>query len=274
MNSTENKLNQIINAPNIDCLTSIHKCLLIQNLAYLNCDVDQTLKRIKFFVYELDNHICKVSQSNEKLNILRHYFFINKNFDVIPEENIINHQDILIDRVQAKRSGHPLTIGIIFQALACHIGLNLSFVQIGKKYFLKYLDEGSSFFINLYNKGNFLTKGEILELFNHNYKKTLTLNKLKILTFHDLINIFLYQFEKIFSSRHKRKPLLIVYDILLQLDSNNLDALNKRALLLFEMGMDHEAKMDLKRFSYLSNKHQLPQELQILSEKLNNDEII
>jgi len=130
--------------------------------------IKKLIKKISSDIYlSAENHLTAV----EKVRLLNYVIYDLNNF-TRNNSNFYSPQNSFINQVIETRKGNPISLGIIYLAIAQKIGLPIYGVNLPKSFILAYMNnykyadsEDRSvdvlFYINPYNKGTILNRKEI-----------------------------------------------------------------------------------------------------------------
>lgn len=131
-------------------------------------DIDDKIERIRNDIWlDSNNHLTAL----EKVKILNYVIFDLHKFKR-NSNNFYSPQNSFINQVLDTRKGNPISLAIIYMAVAYKLKLPVFGVNLPKNFILAYLDESRTddrgtrespvlFYINPYNKGAILGKREI-----------------------------------------------------------------------------------------------------------------
>ncbi len=241
-----------------------HIILINQNLVPAT-DSKNLIRRLQFLCYELRSQINDWDSPESKLETLNDFFFFQKNFYSIEDDadHEVSYKSSFLDWVLTKRSGSPVTITLIYNHLAKHIGLPLYFVDLDPKCFLKFSGSVNTQFIDLSRGGKSLSATELIEnmrtrLQNDKISSSKICENISPLQF--LVN-YLYGLRRYLAAQSQLKELLIVQNSLLDLLPQNLQLLGERAVLYYKLNLPKSSVSDLKRYFSFQTRDRAPQEL-------------
>jgi regulator of sirC expression with transglutaminase-like and TPR domain len=134
-----------------------------------------SLAGINASIEKISNDVYLSAQNNlsaiEKVRLLNYVIFELNNF-VRNSSNYYSPQNSFINQVIETRKGNPVSLGIIYLAVAHKVGLPIYGVNLPKSFILAYLNEYRHFdskdisndilfYINPYSKGTILSRREI-----------------------------------------------------------------------------------------------------------------
>ena len=143
----------------------------ISQFQYPNASFESVLQSID----KISGDIYLSSQNQlsaiEKVRLLNYVIYELNNFNR-NTANFYSPQNSFINQVIETRKGNPISLGIIYLAVAHKVGLPIYGVNLPKSFILAYLNEFRHidskdvsndilFYINPYNKGTILTRREI-----------------------------------------------------------------------------------------------------------------
>ncbi len=247
----------------------------LQSLIGLIEDHPQTIKKSRFFGYEIDT-LYKQNPFEDKYELLIEYFFNQKHFKSLPFNLVEDSKVLSVDYLLSKRKASPLLLSIFFNSLAHRIGIELNFIKLRQQIILKYLVNGKAHFINIENSGSFFAEKDVLEILNKNNSSYSQIDTFKTLDNKTVILKYLEFSCEIFELK-KEDPQLILtlYNLILQLKPSCVKFLKKRAILYYQLKNYKNSFLDIKKFSYLNHEKSLPEDLQLIYQQLQplNSEI-
>ncbi|MFO8055369.1 MAG: transglutaminase-like domain-containing protein [Bacteroidales bacterium] len=145
--------------------------LLLTEYRYPSAEHSESIRRIetirKDAWLEINDHLTAL----EKIRVLNHVFFELHGF----HENIheaLGPQDVFINDTLLKKSGSPVSLGILYSVIAHKLDIPVFGVNLPGHFVLAYLDgpythtispENVLFYINTFNKGVVFTQDQIRE---------------------------------------------------------------------------------------------------------------
>ena len=160
-------LNGIKNWHNLGAFDLLEGAYLISKYQYPEIkfeDIKQQVSIIKKDIWlELNNNLTAL----EKINILNHVFFNIHKYKRITS-NLHNPQNYYLSNILNTKKGNPISLGILYTAVAQSLELPIYAVDLPKNFIVMYKDsydlENNEvlFYINPYNKGAVFGKKEIL----------------------------------------------------------------------------------------------------------------
>lgn len=169
---------QFVNAKNKlkNWIDSGHENLLegaayIAQFQYPNTNVENLTKLVDNISNDIYLSAHNQLSAIEKIRLLNYVIFELNNFNR-NTANFYSPQNSFINQVIETRKGNPISLGIIYLAVARKVGLPVFGVNLPKCFVLAYLNEFRHidskdksndilFYINPYNKGTILTRREI-----------------------------------------------------------------------------------------------------------------
>ncbi len=166
--NTRNKLNKWIKEGARDVLEG---AVYVSQFQYPQVDY----KRLDNIVGEISKDVYLTKGDGltaiEKVRLLNYVLFDLNNFNR-NTANFYSPQNSYINQVIETRKGNPISLGVVYLAVARKIGLPVFGVNLPKSFILAYMDElryydsndaadDVLFYINPYSKGTILTKKEV-----------------------------------------------------------------------------------------------------------------
>ena len=241
-----------------------HVILINKNLDPTT-DITNLIRRLQFLCYELRSQINESHTSEDKLKILNDFFFCQKDFFSVStfESDELAYESLFLEKTLMQRSGSDVTMTLIYNHLAQHIGLPLYFIDLDPKCFLKFVGENQTTFIDLSRSGKFLSADDLLE----NIRRRLKNDKISISQICEslsplqfLVN-YLSGLKKYLTRQTQLKDLLLVQNSLLDLLPQNLNLLGERAIIYYKLHLPKNSVADLKRYFSFQPRDRAPQEL-------------
>jgi regulator of sirC expression with transglutaminase-like and TPR domain len=237
----------------------------------INVKAEILAKRVLFLSFEAQTQIPQELSWDLKLQKLNEFFFDKKDFAIVADASF--HDPValqLLNRALASRVGAPRPLGLVYSSIAQKIGLNLEFVDLQPHCYLKYVDQGTSRFIDLSRRGKLMSSLELLETLQRRLQTpSISSTELLETVCHERFIIdYLVALKSAFKYRENLEPLLIIQNHILDLQPTNLPLIGERALLFKQMGHDKNALSDLKRYFAFSDRKRAPQELVKLYDEL------
>jgi len=119
----------------------VEKCLkFAQILEYPDLDVDEYIQKINQIGMSLKESINDVKNPTYLISMLNEHFFENLGFSG-DDDDYFNPKNNFLNEVIDKKSGLPITISILYVAVAKFIGLDLKIVGFPSHILVKYNEE-------------------------------------------------------------------------------------------------------------------------------------
>lgn len=255
-------------------MEQLEKLISILHLLGLEQTPDQTLRKIKFWSYELQSQLTNTPSSAalEKLDCLRRFLFEDKSLHL--DHEILNLHNCSFEHLLDHKRGCLLNMALIFRTLAADAQLQVELIRVADHRWLKWMACDKSEYLDLVNKARTLSKDEVVRHLVHSSLQsngTSECDNFKPLSFRDLTLIYLSPFESLMKQQDAKQSLLSLYDLLLKISPGSLRVLSERALLLLDLGERKEAYQDLKRYFYLSDERTANADLKYLYELLSRE---
>jgi regulator of sirC expression with transglutaminase-like and TPR domain len=203
------------------------------------------LKRIAFVGHELDHRIRPDMDSKEKLSIITNYFFEELQFVCSPD-------NIFLPTVLQTKRGSPLSLGMVYRELAKKYGLDIKHIVYPNHRLLKWVRNDECLYIDLQDQGHMLNSSEIIVFLKN--MATQTQDKiLENLSDEEVFVSYVTKLKEYYIKNNFIELALKSYDKILQIRPNSFSVIKERALLYYNMGKNHEALSDLKRYFSFSN---------------------
>lgn len=226
---------------------------------------DHITRSLNFMVYEISAATSGLKEADRWL-LLNDYFFSRKNFQAIcipsQPQPMLKLNPLLLSQVINQRVGHPMVLSIIYSHFAQLIDLPIFLVHCPPQFLLKWIRSGHNHYIDLNQKGRVINENELTHFLNiQGIQWTQDeYDTFEILPLRQIITQYLKMIIEYFENFQDPQKLLLLYNLLVQMDSQNVKILAKRSLLYRELGLLQEAVTDLKRyFSFVEKDHSSPE---------------
>jgi len=144
----------------------VEKCLkFAQILEYPDLDVDEYIQKINRIGMSLKESINDVKNPTYLISMLNEHFFENLGFNG-DEDDYFNPKNSFLNEVIDKKSGLPITISILYVAVAKFIGLDLKIVGFPSHILVKYNEE---MILDPFYDGNLLDVDDLQEILDTNF---------------------------------------------------------------------------------------------------------
>ena len=144
----------------------VEKCLkFAQILEYPDLDVDEYIQKINRIGMSLKESINDVKNPTYLISMLNEHFFENLGFNG-DEDDYFNPKNNFLNEVIDKKSGLPITISILYVAVAKFIGLDLKIVGFPSHILVKYNEE---MILDPFYDGNLLDVDDLQEILDTNF---------------------------------------------------------------------------------------------------------
>jgi regulator of sirC expression with transglutaminase-like and TPR domain len=219
--STQKQLKEWINKGAVGLLYAAY---LISKYQYPDLRYDEILNAFNKIKQDAWLEINKHLTALEKTRILNHILFQVYEFSG-NSSNFFAPQNSYINHVLESKKGNPLTLGILYIALAVDLGIPIYGVSMPRNFILAYVDEQNIyepyeedilFYINPFNDGKVLGEREIdyfLKQQKIEAKKNYYLPCSNIEIIKKLILNLIYSYEKL-GYPEKVEDLKILFDII------------------------------------------------------------
>ena len=167
-----------------------------------------------------------------------------------------NPDNSYIDRVLEKKTGIPLTLSILYMAVAERAGIPVEGVGIPGHFMVKIQALGRDIFADPFNKGRLMTKADINDLVSTLAGRSVRLAPaaFRTVTREEIITRLLMNLRNIYLGADQIGLGLETTERLLLLEPNNPLHHRTRGLLFFQLGETYRALKDLTTYQSLSRK--------------------
>ena len=167
-----------------------------------------------------------------------------------PRNNMINH-------VIERRKGIPITMAVLYIALAQRVGLQVEGASFPGHFLVKLnLDEGL-IVLDPFNKGVSLSEDDLKTLLEYNNLDTDTKMlsaSLRTATLEETILRMLRNLKAVYIKNRQQEVALETLNLMLNINPGLIEERRERGLLLRDMGCNHTALLDLNNYMEKSKK--------------------
>jgi regulator of sirC expression with transglutaminase-like and TPR domain len=147
---------------------------LINTYQYPDIDIGQIVKNIEQIYYEAWVNVRTDMHPFDQVKALNHVLFKTYRFSA-NTKNFHSPANSMLNVVLESKKGNPLTLCVIYMIIAQKLDLPVHGVNLPNLFILTYKTEALQFYINVYNRGLILSKGDI-----DNYIMQLNLNPIDL----------------------------------------------------------------------------------------------
>ena len=218
-----------------------HLCLAIHSVLEPNENFEACFRQIQFLGFEL-REVAGDVDPDQRWSALRAFVFDTKKFAVAGTRGQVHECDVLMKEVLTHRAGHPLLLAFVILHLARVVDLPLEMLHAKHHYLLKWVRPGKTVYLDIFNHCAALNDQQLITMINR------TSSRLETHGARKLVTMYLDVLARAFEFSDRLGQLHGTYDLMLLLDEMDVAALGRRALLRRRLGMDREARSDLKRY--------------------------
>lgn len=147
---------------------------LINTYQYPDIDLGTIVKNIEQIYYEAWVNVRVGMHPFDQIKAINHVLFRIYRFSA-NTKNFHSPANSMLNVVLESKKGNPLTLCVIYMIIARKLDLPVYGVNLPNLFILTYKEEGLQFYINVYNRGLILSKGDI-----DNYILQLNLNPIDL----------------------------------------------------------------------------------------------
>ncbi|MGV3589081.1 MAG: transglutaminase-like domain-containing protein [Adhaeribacter sp.] len=147
---------------------------LVNSYQYPDASLENINKTLDQIYYEAWLHVRTDMHPYDQIKALNHVLFKVYKFSA-NTKNFHSPANSMLHLALETKRGNPLTLCVIYLTIAQKLGLPIYGVNLPNLFILTYKHENYQFYINVYNKGLMLSKGDI-----DNYILQLNLNPVDI----------------------------------------------------------------------------------------------
>ncbi len=145
--------------PEDDLLRS--SLLISRYIEYPQLDVEGYILKVNAMARELLFCVDDESNTFSKIKLINNYLFTVKGFEG-NKKDYYNPKNSFINDVIDSKKGIPITLSIIYMHVSRLVGLDVKGICFPGHFLVKVYDDGQSFIIDPYNKGEVVTKEKCL----------------------------------------------------------------------------------------------------------------
>lgn len=208
---------------------------------------DVLLKRLDFLFHEFYAKIDKNLNANDRLEVLRQFFYEEKIFGISQLRTLEGY--ILTHVVKALR-GDELCLAILFRSLAERLQLKLDFIVWPGKVLLRFVDEnGAAFYISPEKRGVALPLEELFVSMQEQMGlQTIPADLLESKSESEMFLLHLNELKKAYYQQQNWDRILRLLDIELEIMPQKFKALGQKAMVLAELQKTPEAVQCFRRY--------------------------
>ena len=222
--------------------------------------LENVAQQIQYMGFEIRSR-CEDKSEEERLKALNDFFFNKSQFQVLHEANHEDH--LLIAPVFENRRGHSMALSHLYLHLAKFLDLPMCLLQSVPEYLIRWNRGQKNLFVNLAQEGAVVPCDRLSEWALPKTDKCYEMLSQKM-AFENYIENLLGAYSKN-QDLHATHTLL---NIALVLDPHRTSWLERRGLLLKELGYVHEAFLDFKRYVSFIDPAKVPNNVAIALQQL------
>lgn len=231
---------------------------------------DRLIKRLQFLSYELNTLIAGYSDNSKRLEVLNRFFFSEKGFRCLSEDNGGQSSIFRLGRVLYDRAGATMVLELVYAYLADSIGITLDFVDLKPTCFLRWVQDGRSSYIDISRSGRVLSSDELIEVLHTRFRLTSfsASSALEAFSFDSFIADYVTTLRSKNDLSCEPEKLLFLQNTLIAYRPSDLHLFGERALLHRRLGNFKPALADLKRYFAFHDRSRAPGDLIRLYDEL------
>lgn len=222
--------------------------------------IENVAQQIQYMAFEMRNR-CEDASEEQRLTVLNDEFFNKNQIQLLHEATEENH--LLMSSVFESRRGHSLALSHLYLHFAKLLDLPMCLLQGVPEYLIRWNRGQKNLFVNLAQDGAMVPCERLSEWALPKTDKCYEVLSQKM-AFENYIEALLSAYSKN-QDLHATHTLL---NIALVLDPHRTTWLERRGLLLKELGYVHEAFLDFKRYVSFIDPAKVPNSVSIALQQL------
>ena len=145
-----------------------HAALLVSRLDNTELDVTGYREHFEELAQEFKASLPKAASERQRLDALKHFLFRDQGFHG-SRVDYYSRANSYIDRVIEDREGIPITLAVVFMELGRRVELDMAGIPLPGHFIVKHTGaDGSEQFLDVFNEGMPLARGDIESLVQEN----------------------------------------------------------------------------------------------------------
>jgi len=230
-NPARKAFEKLLHLPDQD-INLAEAALMIARLEYPELNIDDYLSKIQAIASEINNRLPETANAAEILKQLNHVLFIEKGYEGNTEVYYDPRNSFLNDVIERKL-GIPISLSILYIELGHALGLPLSGVAFPGHFLVKLEISDGAIVLDPYFGGISLNEEDIEERLHEYYGPKLDKSRLHGVlatsSNKDIILRVLRNLRNLYMQEENWEKALPIADIMVNLDTDQADALKARA---------------------------------------------
>jgi regulator of sirC expression with transglutaminase-like and TPR domain len=214
---------------------------------YPALDVDAYLARLDGMAAELRPRISPEESPGRVVARINEYLFGEQGFRG-NELDYYDPRNSYLNEVLDRRLGIPITLSIVYLAVARRLGIRLEGVSMPGHFLLRYPDPAESLLIDAFNRGAIISEEECRVRLRGTYGDALPLtpDMLRPVGFRAILFRMLGNLKAIYTRREEFDRAAHIVDLMRTIDQDAIDEYRDIGLLYFRMGRFKVARGELE----------------------------
>lgn len=246
------RLGELVSCPD-DQIDLAEAALLIACEEYPRLDIDCYVQRLDVMARSLEARLPRGADPACTARAINAYLFDELGFSGNSEAYYDPRNSFLNDVID-RRLGIPITLSTLYMEVARRVGFAVEGIGLPGHFMLRHNANGSSFYIDAFNAGTFLSAEDCRERVSRMYGDALTFQDefLEPVSKRKVLARMLHNLKGAYISMEDYEKALAATDRILLLDPEALCELRDRGLLYFRLECFQSALADLS--AYLERK--------------------
>lgn len=245
---------QLLNQPDQD-INLAEAALMIARFEYQDLDISDYLSKIQSIANEINNRLPETANAAEILKQLNHVLFIEKGYEGNSQSYYDPRNSFLNDVIERKL-GIPISLSILYIELGHALGLPLAGVSFPGHFLVKLEISDGAIVLDPYFGGISLNEEDIEDRLQEYYGPKLDKSRLHGVlascSNKDIILRVLRNLRNLYMQEESWEKALPIADIMVNLDTDQADALKARAAIYDALECHTPALADYSEFLKLS----------------------
>lgn len=222
--------------------------------------IENVAQQIQFMAFEIRSR-CEDANEEKRLKILNDEFFNKNQFQLLHEASEEDH--LLIGPVFENRRGQSLALSHLYLHFAKLLDLPMCLLQSVPEYLVRWNRGQKNLFVNLAQEGTIVPCERLSE-----WALPKTEKCYEVLSQRQAFENYLELLLETYSKQQDLHATHTLLNIALVLDPHRIIWLERRGLLLKELGYVHEAFLDFKRYVSFIDPAKVPNTVAIALQQL------
>lgn len=237
---------------------------------YPDLDIQTYLKILDAIAIEVQAQLDGTSYPLKVIRAINFELFDGMGFQG-NQKNYYNPENSFLNRVIATRVGIPITLSVIYLAVAQRVGFPMVGIGMPGHFLIRPDFENAGIYVDPFNQGEILFEQDCLRKLSQIYQQPVELDPIWFVpvTNKQILARMLNNLKYIYLHQRKIDKALGAMSGIIQLIPDNAAEIRDRGLLYYQTNRWQEAAVDLEYFLKIAPQHEDVETIIILLEKIN-----